>query len=213
MLVRRAFLRKERLEEEGRAVDPLTRAVAAAPRALGIHVGAERYALPPAEALLREPNPAVIATLKPNGAPHSVATWYLWEDGAGAGQHGLQPRPARSTCERDPRVSLTVLDAEDWYHHVSLRGRVVSLTEDEGLVNIDRLCPALPVTAVSHAGPAPLRRLDRHRHLACLGLVRYARRNMALPRPVPPSSPPPSGGITRGGREAANPHRRRSRTD
>jgi glycine/D-amino acid oxidase-like deaminating enzyme len=38
MLVRRAFLRKERLEEQGRPVDPLTRAVAAAPRALGIHV-------------------------------------------------------------------------------------------------------------------------------------------------------------------------------
>jgi glycine/D-amino acid oxidase-like deaminating enzyme len=37
-LVRRAFLRKERLEEEGRSVDPLTRAVAAAPRALGMHV-------------------------------------------------------------------------------------------------------------------------------------------------------------------------------
>jgi glycine/D-amino acid oxidase-like deaminating enzyme len=38
-LVRRAFLRKERLEEEARTVDPLTRLVAAAPRALGIHVG------------------------------------------------------------------------------------------------------------------------------------------------------------------------------
>ncbi|HWK29249.1 MAG TPA: FAD-binding oxidoreductase [Solirubrobacter sp.] len=38
MLVRRAFLRKERLEEAGRRVDPVTRAVAAAPRALGIHV-------------------------------------------------------------------------------------------------------------------------------------------------------------------------------
>jgi glycine/D-amino acid oxidase-like deaminating enzyme len=38
MLVRRAFLRKERLEEQGRTVDPITRAVAAAPRALGIHV-------------------------------------------------------------------------------------------------------------------------------------------------------------------------------
>jgi hypothetical protein len=37
-LVRRAFLRKERLEEAGRTVDPLTRAVAAAPRAFGIHV-------------------------------------------------------------------------------------------------------------------------------------------------------------------------------
>ena len=39
MLVRGAFLRRERLEEAGRAVDPLTRAVTAAPRALGIHVG------------------------------------------------------------------------------------------------------------------------------------------------------------------------------
>jgi len=38
-LVRRAFLRKERLEEDARPVDPLTRALAAAPRALGIHVG------------------------------------------------------------------------------------------------------------------------------------------------------------------------------
>ena len=38
MLVRRAFLRKERLEDAGRRVDPLTRAVTAAPRALGIHV-------------------------------------------------------------------------------------------------------------------------------------------------------------------------------
>ena len=38
MLVRRAFLRKERLEERGERVDVLTRAVTAAPRALGIHV-------------------------------------------------------------------------------------------------------------------------------------------------------------------------------
>jgi glycine/D-amino acid oxidase-like deaminating enzyme len=38
MVVRRAFLRRERLEEAGRRVDPLTRAVTAAPRAMGIHV-------------------------------------------------------------------------------------------------------------------------------------------------------------------------------
>jgi hypothetical protein len=39
MLVRAAFLRRERLEAEGRRPDLLTRAVTAAPRALGIHVG------------------------------------------------------------------------------------------------------------------------------------------------------------------------------
>ena len=38
-LVRRAFLRRERIEAEGRTPDPLTRAATAAPRALGIHVG------------------------------------------------------------------------------------------------------------------------------------------------------------------------------
>jgi glycine/D-amino acid oxidase-like deaminating enzyme len=39
MLVRAAFLRRERLEFEGRRADPLTRAITAAPKALGIHVG------------------------------------------------------------------------------------------------------------------------------------------------------------------------------
>jgi hypothetical protein len=38
MVVRAAFLRKERLEEQGRRPDLLTRAVCAAPKALGIHV-------------------------------------------------------------------------------------------------------------------------------------------------------------------------------
>lgn len=38
-LVRRAFLRRERIEGEGRTPDLVTRAATAAPRALGIHVG------------------------------------------------------------------------------------------------------------------------------------------------------------------------------
>jgi len=38
-IVRSALLRAERLQAEGRRPDPLTRAVCAAPRALGIHVG------------------------------------------------------------------------------------------------------------------------------------------------------------------------------
>ncbi|NUT55793.1 MAG: hypothetical protein HOQ03_07405, partial [Thermoleophilia bacterium] len=38
MAVRAAFLRKERIEAEGHRPDLLTRAVCAAPKALGIHV-------------------------------------------------------------------------------------------------------------------------------------------------------------------------------
>jgi hypothetical protein len=35
-------------------------------------------------------------------------------------------------------VALTVL-GDNWYTHVSLQGRVVSLVDDEGLRDIDRL--------------------------------------------------------------------------
>lgn len=36
---------------------------------------------PEVEAFLREPNPAVVGTLRPDSSPHTVATWYDWEDG------------------------------------------------------------------------------------------------------------------------------------
>ena len=91
------------------------------------------------QALLREPNPAVIATLKPDGAPHSVATWYLWEDGRVLVNMDAT-RARLDYLRKDPRVSLTVLDGGDWYRHVSIRGRVVSLEPDEDLKDIDRLC-------------------------------------------------------------------------
>ena len=40
---------------------------------------------------------------------------------------------------RDARVSLTVLDDESWYSHVSLLGRIVRIEDDPELTDIDRL--------------------------------------------------------------------------
>ena len=95
--------------------------------------------LPPEiDELLRRPNPAVIATLRPDGSPHSVATWYLW-DGERLLVNMDASRARLGFLRRDPRVSLTVLDGESWYRHVSLRGRVVELVDDDDLADIDRL--------------------------------------------------------------------------
>jgi len=89
------------------------------------------------QALLSQPHPAVMASLKPDGSPLSVATWYLFENGRIL--VNLDDSRARLKHLRlDPRVSLTVLDS-DWYRHVSLQGRVVSLEPDTDLVDIDRL--------------------------------------------------------------------------
>jgi PPOX class probable F420-dependent enzyme len=87
--------------------------------------------------ILEKPNPAVMATVRPDGAPVSVATWYLYDNGRVL----LNLDGTRKRLEHlraDPRVSLTVLDAKSWYRHISLQGRV-TITPDEGLAGIDRL--------------------------------------------------------------------------
>ncbi|MFC7497291.1 MULTISPECIES: PPOX class F420-dependent oxidoreductase [unclassified Nocardioides] len=89
-------------------------------------------------ALLEKPNPAVVATLRSDGAPVTVATWYVLE-----GDRVLlnmdHTRVRLGHLRRDPRLSLTVLDEGNWYTHVSLVGRVVETYDDEDFTDIDRL--------------------------------------------------------------------------
>ena len=88
--------------------------------------------------LLRQPNPAVIVTLRPDGQPVSVATWYLYEDDRVLVNMDVS-RARLSYLRQDPRVSLTALATGDWYTHVSVQGRAVDLLDDTDLVDIDRL--------------------------------------------------------------------------
>jgi PPOX class probable F420-dependent enzyme len=93
---------------------------------------------PEVDDFLSQPHPAVIATLRPDGSPHTVPTWYDWEDGRvllNVDASRLRLRFMR----RDPCASLTVLDKETWYRHVSLIGRIVSIEDDPDLADIDRL--------------------------------------------------------------------------
>lgn len=89
-------------------------------------------------ALLEQPNPAVITTVRPDGQPVSVATWYLM-DGERVLVNMDEGRKRLDYLRSDPRVSLTVLAAGDWYTHVSMQGRVVEMSDDDGLAGIDRL--------------------------------------------------------------------------
>jgi PPOX class probable F420-dependent enzyme len=106
------------------------------------------------DAFLRRPNPSVIGSLQADGAPHTAATWYLWQDGR-VEVNMAASRKRLNHLRNDPRVSLTVTDAEDWYRHVTLRGRVVALADDTDLQGIDRLS--------RHYTSAPYSRRDEPR--------------------------------------------------
>ena len=94
--------------------------------------------LPPlVEEFLKKPNGAVIACIRPDGYPMTVVTWYDWEDGRILVNMN-EIRARISWMRVNPKASLTVFDS-DWYRHVSLFGRVVTMQEDAGLVDIDRL--------------------------------------------------------------------------
>lgn len=104
--------------------------------------------------LLVKPNPAVMTTVRPDGVPVSVATWYIWEDGRillnmDAGRKRLD------YMRENPNVSLTALDESSWYRHVSLQGRIVEWIDDPELVDIDRLS--------QHYTGEPYRKRDRPR--------------------------------------------------
>lgn len=113
--------------------------------------------------LLRKPNPAVMATVRPDGAPVSVATWYLWEDGRIlVNLDGERKRLAH--LRADPRMSLTVLDSDSWYRHVSVQGRI-TLKLDWNLTDIDRLA--------RHYTGRPYRNRKRPRFNAWLEIEAY----------------------------------------
>ncbi|MFC7892137.1 PPOX class F420-dependent oxidoreductase [Streptomyces sp. NPDC057381] len=96
--------------------------------------------LPPeAVALLRRPNPCVMATVRSDGAPVSTATWYLWEDDGRVLINFDAGRVRLKHVRRDPRVTLTVLADDNWYTHVTLIGRVTDIRDDADLSGIDRL--------------------------------------------------------------------------
>ena len=80
--------------------------------------------LPPEiDALLRKANPAVIATLRRDGSPHTAATWYDW-DGERLLVNMDATRARLKHMRRDPRVSITVMDGPNWYRQVTIFGRV-----------------------------------------------------------------------------------------
>ena len=76
---------------------------------------------------------AIVASLDEDGSPRQAAVWYRLEDD---GRILLNSRSGRRWCanlEREPRVSMAVLDAQDGYRWIGLTGEV-----DEVVTDVER---------------------------------------------------------------------------
>jgi PPOX class probable F420-dependent enzyme len=81
---------------------------------------------------------AQLATLMPDGSPHVSPVWCEY-DGLHVLINTAKGRVKDRNMRRDPRVSLDILDPENPYRHVSIRGRVTDFTEQGADQHIDKL--------------------------------------------------------------------------
>jgi PPOX class probable F420-dependent enzyme len=80
--------------------------------------------------LLDGKNFATVATINPDGGPQTSVVWILRAGDAVLFSTKATRRKALNLA-RDPRISLTVVEADNPYHSVEIRG-TAELTEDPG---------------------------------------------------------------------------------
>jgi PPOX class probable F420-dependent enzyme len=87
--------------------------------------------LPPAshQDLLERPLFAHLATVRPDGAPQSGLMWFAW-DGERARFSHTRTRQKLRNLAHEPRVSFHLVDPDNSYRTLEVRGRVQSIETD-----------------------------------------------------------------------------------
>jgi PPOX class probable F420-dependent enzyme len=91
-----------------------------------------------ARELLQAPNFCHVATLRKDGSPHGALVW-VDVDGDRLLLNSAEGRDWPANVARDPRIALTVANAENPYETVIVRGRVTEITKDGADEHIDQL--------------------------------------------------------------------------
>src|SRR5438094_293071 len=81
---------------------------------------------------------ASFATLMPDGRPQVTPVWIDAEDGRLV-INTAKGRQKHRNVQRDPRVAVTLVDPDNPYYYVEIRGRVVEMTEHGAGEHIDKM--------------------------------------------------------------------------
>jgi PPOX class probable F420-dependent enzyme len=91
-----------------------------------------------ARELIEDKNYATVSTLNADGSIHSVPVWVDVKDGKVA-VNTAKGRIWQRNLERDPRITISVLNLENPYEYVTVRGRAAQATQDGADDFIDAL--------------------------------------------------------------------------
>ena len=81
---------------------------------------------------------AQLATIMKDGTPQVTPVW--WEfDGTYVVINSAKGRTKDRNMRRNPHVALSIQDPENPYRHLSLKGTVVEITENDADSHIDKL--------------------------------------------------------------------------
>lgn len=81
---------------------------------------------------------AHVATLMPEGTPQVTPVWVDY-DGEYVRFNTVRGRQKERNLARDSRVGLSIIDPEDPYRYLSVRGEVERMTEEGAVEHIDSL--------------------------------------------------------------------------
>jgi PPOX class probable F420-dependent enzyme len=113
---------------------------------------------------------AVLATLMPDGSPQVTPVWCDF-DGTHVLVNSARGRVKDRNMRRDPRVALAIMDPDNPYRYLEVRGRVVEITEDGAEAHIDRLAKKyLGVETYPYRRPGEVRVLYKIRPERVSGL-------------------------------------------
>jgi PPOX class probable F420-dependent enzyme len=81
---------------------------------------------------------ASLGTLMPDGTPQVTPVWFDY-DGANLIFNSARGRQKDLNVRRDPRVTMTIIDPDNPYRYVEVRGRVTDITQEGGRESINKL--------------------------------------------------------------------------
>jgi len=87
--------------------------------------------------LLERPLFAHLATVRPDGSPQSSVMWFGW-DGSRIRMTHTKTRQKFANLAVEPRVALSIVDPEDPYRFLEVRGVVESIEDDDAQASFYR---------------------------------------------------------------------------